>query len=243
MNEQINILCMKWGTKYGPEYVNKLYGMVSRNLKRPFRFVCLTDNKEGINPNVDCLPLPELELPKGAPERGWNKLTTFINPLFDVEGKVLFLDVDVVIVGSLDEFFDLDGDFYIIRDFVRKDGTGNSSVYLFRAGAHPDIIENFRANFASIREEHRNEQEYLSHYLLAQGKLDYWPREWCRSFKYDCLPGGVLGSWFNESKVPENARVIIFHGNPNPDDAIRGESGKWYRRVRPATWINDYWHE
>ena len=26
------VLCMKWGTKYGPEYVNRLYGMVRRHL-------------------------------------------------------------------------------------------------------------------------------------------------------------------------------------------------------------------
>jgi hypothetical protein len=242
MAEQINILCMKWGTKYGPEYVNKLYGMVSRNLHRPFRFVCLTDNSAGVHPQVDCLPLPELALPEGAPERGWNKLTTFINPLFDIQGRVLFLDLDVVIVGALDDFFDVGRKLHIIKDFVRKDGTGNSSVYLFEAGAFPDVIANFRQNFVTIQKQHRNEQEYLSHYLLAQNKLAYWPGEWCRSFKYDCLPG-VLGSWFFGSRVPEGARVIIFHGSPNPDDAIEGRSGKWYRHVRPAKWINQYWRE
>ena len=26
------VLCMKWGTKYGPEYVDRLYGMVRRHL-------------------------------------------------------------------------------------------------------------------------------------------------------------------------------------------------------------------
>lgn len=25
---QRNVICMKWGTKYGPEYVNRLYAMV-----------------------------------------------------------------------------------------------------------------------------------------------------------------------------------------------------------------------
>ena len=29
------VICMKWGTKYGPEYVNRLYGMVKRHLKGP----------------------------------------------------------------------------------------------------------------------------------------------------------------------------------------------------------------
>ncbi|MBS0591921.1 MAG: glycosyltransferase, partial [Proteobacteria bacterium] len=33
------VLCMKWGTKYGPEYVNRLYGMARRHLTGAFRFV------------------------------------------------------------------------------------------------------------------------------------------------------------------------------------------------------------
>ena len=27
----VNVVCMKWGTRYGPEWVNRLYGMVRRN--------------------------------------------------------------------------------------------------------------------------------------------------------------------------------------------------------------------
>ena len=42
--EIVTVLCMKWGAKYGPDYVNRLYGMVARHLRRPFRFVCLTDD-------------------------------------------------------------------------------------------------------------------------------------------------------------------------------------------------------
>ena len=71
------ILCMKWGTKYGPEYVNRLYAMVRRNLTGDFRFVCLTDDGSGIRSEVECFPIPDLKLPDGLPERGWKKLTTF----------------------------------------------------------------------------------------------------------------------------------------------------------------------
>ena len=39
-----NIICMKWGTKYGPEYVNRLASMVRRNTTIPCRFVCMTDD-------------------------------------------------------------------------------------------------------------------------------------------------------------------------------------------------------
>ena len=64
------VLCMKWGTKYGPEYVNRLYAMVRRHLRGDFEFVCLTDNDEGVRSEVRCLPIPSLELPAGIPERG-----------------------------------------------------------------------------------------------------------------------------------------------------------------------------
>ncbi len=39
-NKAVNIICMKWGDKYGAEYVNKLYAMVKRNITIPFQFVC-----------------------------------------------------------------------------------------------------------------------------------------------------------------------------------------------------------
>jgi len=74
----VTIICMKWGTKYNADYVNKLYAMVKRNLTLPFQMVCFTDNGLGINSNIVIKDLPPLELPSGAPERGWNKLTALI---------------------------------------------------------------------------------------------------------------------------------------------------------------------
>ena len=109
----VNIICMKWGQKYGPEYVNRLYGMVARNLTIQFRFVCFTDDGSGIREEVDVKPLPSLNLPPGIPERGWMKLTTFQSPLDDIKGTTLFLDLDVVIVDNIDCFFEIEGDFRI----------------------------------------------------------------------------------------------------------------------------------
>jgi hypothetical protein len=80
------ILCMKWGTKYGAEYVNRLYNMVQRHLTLPFKMVCLTDRTEGIDPNVQCFPIPPLDLPAGSPERGAGaSIPPFSALIFDVE--------------------------------------------------------------------------------------------------------------------------------------------------------------
>ncbi len=234
-----NIICMKWGDKYGPDYVNTLYSMVCRHMRRQFRFICLTDDSTGLSAGIESYPIPQLNIPDG-PERGWDKLVTFTAPLYDLEGEALFLDLDIVIVDNIDCFFDHDAQFPIIKDWVKKDVTGNSSVYRFTLNQHEDILTNFRKNHHKIRKNVRNEQEYLSQYMASKAQLTYWPESWCKSFKYNCVQKG-LSAWFTPPKKPAGAKIIVFHGKPNPPDAIIGRSGKWYRKVLPSTWVAENW--
>jgi alpha-N-acetylglucosamine transferase len=231
---------MKWGTKYGPEYVNRLQGMVARNLTIPHRFVCFTDDRTGLNDAVEALPLPDLGLSLTGPERGWNKLATFEKDLFGLQGEALFLDLDIVIVGSLDPFFSHPGQVLIIKDWLKRDGTGNSSVYRFTLGQYSELLADFRANFGQIKVRYRNEQEFLSAYFLARNMLHYWPDSWCRSFKRHCMHA-FPKSLFVPPALPSDARVLVFHGHPHPDEALAGVTGKWYRFARPARWIADFW--
>lgn len=242
-NESRVILCMKWGTKYGPEYVNRLYGMVARHLRGPFRFVCLTDSSEGVRREVECLPIPSLELPPGTPERGWTKLTTFSAQHYGLEGTALFLDLDVVIVGDITPFFEAPGEFLIIHDWKRPwRVTGNSSVYRWRLGAHADVLEKFRREHESIRQRFRNEQTYLSHEIHEKGQLRYWDRAWCASYKYHCIPTWPLNYW-RTPFIPSDARILIFHGVMNPPDALAGRSNGNWRKPLPAPWIAEHWRE
>jgi alpha-N-acetylglucosamine transferase len=236
----VNILCMKWGSKYGPEYVNRLYGMVARNLSIPFRFVCLTDDVSGVDPKVECLPIPSIGLDLIGPERGWNKLVTFERELYDLQGQALFLDLDLLIVSPIDEMFSLPGSVIIIKDWLKKDGTGNSSVYRFNLGEHSDVLTAFRADFDAIKRMYRNEQEYLSAFLLKKNVLSYWPETWCRSFKRHCMHYLPKSLW-RPPEIPQGAKVVVFHGHPHPDEAIIGKTGKWYRFALPALWVRDIW--
>lgn len=244
--QSVNVLCIKWGKKYGPEYVNRLHNMVRRHLHRPFRFVCLTDDAQGIDPSIEVKPIPPIgfdEFDQRKPwtfGHGWLKLTSFAKPLYDLEGRTLFLDLDIVIVDSLDPFFDQPGEFVVIKEWDKKDGTGNTSVYLFTVGAHVDALDHLRNGYPKVVEEVRNEQEFITGYLGRQGKVSYWPEEWCRSFKRHCMRRGIMG-WFAPPVIPPGARVIAFHGKPNPPDAIAGISGKWYRRVLPTAWVAEHW--
>ena len=231
---------MKWGDKYDASYVNKLYNMVSRNLDRNFRFICLTDDNSGFLSSIESFDLPKLNLPDGIPERGWTKLVTFSENLFDIQGQCLFLDLDLIIVNRIDELFELEGDFFIIKDFIRKDSIGNSSVYRFEMGKFFDVLEYFQQNFTEIQSKYRNEQEYLSDYMKNNHSLNYWPIEWCQSFKKNCVQKGFK-QFFYPPLLPQEAKIIIFHGKPNPPDALKGKSGKWYRKVLPTDWVADHW--
>ena len=71
-----NIICMKWGDKFDASYVNRLYEMVQKNITLEHRFICFTDNPEGINPKIETKPIPELK-EDGIPDRMWKKLTVF----------------------------------------------------------------------------------------------------------------------------------------------------------------------
>lgn len=245
---QRHVLCMKWGTKYESDYVNRLYAMVRRHLSGEFSFVCLTDDPSGVRPEVRCLPIPPLALDvtPGQRDGAWKKLTTFEADLHGLRGTALFLDLDVVVVGALDAFFDLPGPFRIIHDYRRpwQRGriTGNSSVYRFELGAHADVLAHFCAEASTLQKTFRNEQTYLSNFLQRQGQLAYWPDAWCPSFKYSGIPAWPTNYW-REPQVPAGARVVVFHGEVNPPDALLGRRNRRFRVIRPARWIAQHWRE
>ena len=60
----MDVVCVKWGDKFSHEHVNRLYRMVCKNFHTDFRFVCHTDNPEGIHSDVHIIPLPDYDLEK-----------------------------------------------------------------------------------------------------------------------------------------------------------------------------------
>ncbi len=247
--KQRHVICMKWGTKYAPHYVNKLYAMVRRHLSGDFRFICLTDDSQGIRAEVECFAIPTLDIRPEAPgvrDMAWRKLTTFSTELterYGLAGTALFLDLDVVVLDSLEPFFSAPGAFRIIKDYKRPwRVTGNSSVYRFELGAHPDVLAYFLAHEDRIRRDFRNEQAYLSDYLHRQNQLQYWPTAWCPSFKYHCIPAWPSNYW-RAPEPPPGARIVVFHGECNPPDALAGQRNRRFRYIRPTPWVNAHWRE
>ncbi|MEQ8817354.1 MAG: tetratricopeptide repeat protein [Thalassobaculum sp.] len=127
----LTVACVKHGTKYGPDYVNRLYAMVRRHLPGDWRFVCHTDDPSGLRPEVGVIDISRTGL------RGWWTKLALFDPATPIADRtVLYLDLDTVVVGDLRFIGELKVGFHIME---HPDAPGfNSSVMLFdRAFAAP----------------------------------------------------------------------------------------------------------
>jgi hypothetical protein len=237
---------MKWGTAYGVEYANTLYSMVSRNTARPLRFICFTDNVAGLRPEIEPYPLPPIDLPPSHQWKAWRKISLWQRNLAGLEGAVLFLDLDVVVTGSIDPFFDFKPDetYCVIENWTQMgEGIGNTSVFRLTVGAHPEVYETLVADPAAAFAKYRNSQTFASRTI---SRMTYWPAEWCVSFKHTLMPRWPL-NFIKTTPLPGDARVVCFTGMPNPDHARDGvwpTRARWkaiYKHVRPTPWIAEHW--
>lgn len=247
----VNVICLKWGTAYGPEYVNNLYAMVKRNLTLPFRFICFTEDSEGISDNVEIFPLPEFEEPDEKYLRtclAWRKIALFKKGVANMEGKVLFLDLDIVILDNIDEVFSYSDKLSMIENWYQPGRQiGQASAICFEAGKEEHLLTDYLQNPESVLDVYPTEQAYISGALGKDG-MDFFPEYWFQSYKMHCMPSGIKKFFTSENKIPKDAKALVFHGRPNPPDAIKGTWGKkfpWYKRpfkvIKPSPWIADYW--
>lgn len=240
------IICMKWGTRYGPEYVNRLASMVRRNVAKPTRFVCFTDDGSGVEPGIELQPFPAIpNIPDRVAWTPWRKLSVWQDPLVDITGDVLFLDLDLVVTGSLDSFFEYEPGAYVaIENWTQMgQGVGNTSAFRFPVGRFTHIYDRFVADPEAILARWRIEQQYISDEIPG---MKYWPAAWCVSFKHSLLPRWPM-NFFQAPKLPPDTRIVAFTGKPDPEDALIGVwpelklRHRFYKHVRPTPWVGEHW--
>lgn len=247
----VNIVCIKWGTKFPPYYVNRLYAGVARNMTRPFRFVCFTEHAEGIRKEVEVHPLPVVPfedemvtaMTTGKRRGAWRKVTMMKPGEVGLEGPSLVMDLDVVVAGPLDDLFDyMPGKVCMGREWrykYSKTVGGHGSVYKFEPGRHDYLYTDFAKDTqGSI--EYRGEQKYISLTAHKRGDLEYFPEGWICSFKRQAIPTVPL-NLFMEPKLPETCRVMCFHGDPKMEEALVGDGRKLKYRTKPAKWLRELW--
>jgi hypothetical protein len=232
------VMCIKWGDRYGPEYVNRIYGMVSRNITPPFRIICFTDKREGIRPEVACYDLPELGCPRPTNAPGkWPKTALWNKDLFGLEGLALFVDLDVIITGNIDCFFTYGNpdDVILARNWIKPlERLGQSSIFRFHIGKHHYLLDDFRKDPEGIAGHYQFEQRYVT--KCVRGGVKFWPHKWVRHFRLDCLGPWPL-RYFRPARLPKGARVVIFPGKPDPADAMVGRWSDQVKHVPPLAHI------
>lgn len=264
------IICINWGTKYGPPFINRLYAMVARNITPPFRFVCFTDSSDGVRPDVECHPLPPISVEIPKTRQGiWPKARLWGPRLADLEGPVLFLDLDLVITGNLDDLFGFGGHDRVIlaRNPARPlERLGQTSVFRFPVGKLVPLQEAFCRDPVRIAETYVFEQRFVTRH--APGGIDFFPATWIRHFRRHNMRTFPV-NYFLQPKLSRSTKVVIFPGGFHPEHGIRGgwrgregisrsEHLLGYRKLKspkenlfsylrhytlPTGWIEEAWRE
>jgi hypothetical protein len=244
--KKLNVICLKWGSKYPTSDVNQLYSMVKRNLSTPFEFYCITEDAEGLLEEVNVLPLYD-----GSLIGWWHKLSIFRKEFYGLSGTALFLDLDIVITANLDELLLFQpGRTCSIQD---KGGSKwnviNSSVVRYEIGELDYVWQGFLYNQKWIMENMHGDQDWLG---LVVPSVEVYPSSWIVSYKKDCNSRGWkklghLGEWLmkkgylkptGEAVLPKKSKVVIFHGKPDPIDVVNTSYKQW----KKATWIKQFWN-
>ena len=243
---------MKWGRAFGPDYVNVLYNACKSAMKRPVRFICLTDDTTGFLPGVEGLEIPDIGLKPDDWFRAgvWPKVSLFDGAFHGLRGRALFVDLDMVIVRDLDAFFDLPG---AVIGTNASPGWGKASqtdeppefgsmIFAYDLGGQPHVADDFRADQAAVMQRFRQEQQYVHH---AVPDAVFWPPGWVTSFKRTLRRPVGLDLLLPPLRPSGDTKVIAFHGRPRPIDLISGKPYFWDRFPHMGhgrvSWMVDYW--
>lgn len=216
------VMTWKWGTKYSDEYVRKLAAGVKRHLQTAHRFLCVTDDPiDGIETTI--IKDPGLTLRPGC----FARLRTFDEVWqrdIGATERIVCLDLDVVITGTLDPLFDRPESFVILQGANEKNPNPfNGSCWMLRAGAHPEIWDDFTLEAAGK----------TKFYAFPDDQGWFWDRM-PNAAGWPCGPDSGVWSfgkrgWPRNNQLPAGARMVAFPGYRDPS------------MFENLDWVKEHW--
>lgn len=205
------ILCVRTGNRYKKEYVDKLYNMVKRNIKIPFKFICYTDDQADLNVNDDSL----IQYKATEKSGWWGKID-----LFQETGPCLFFDLDTIIVNDITKFAKQvsllkEQTICMIKPWQKK---GWASGVMAWNDSLNFLTKDFISNDVNT---FKWDQKYIT-YKLKEYEVNILPMQdfiYLYSYKHHCRMNTTF---------PKGAEVICFHGRPNPHEV-------------KDRWVKEYW--
>ncbi len=249
----VQVVTIKWGQKYDAQHVNSLRQQICKNSTFPIVFHCFTDDTVGLDANIMTHPLPDIKILPQHQKYIYRKEAGLCDDtLGGLTGqRVYFFDLDVVVCDCLDDVFSFpkEDEFVIINDWNTKgDHVGQASFYSWKVGTLGYVKDTYVADPVGVIDKFGTaSQAYLSYMVMQKyGPLIFWPEKWCVSFKQHCLPAWYV-RYFVAPQKPVGAKIIAFHGDPKPENALKGvwaDDVVWFKKIykhtKPASWLSDY---
>jgi len=233
----INIVCLKWGDKYDPDYVNKLFSSIKRNTTVEFKFHCFTENGSDLNQEIIIHDLPYKSL-----EGWWNKVYLFSNQInIPLGEKIFYVDLDTVITDNIDDLLSHPTTkMIVLKDFLhglaKTAGTMGSGLMAWTHGNYTKIWNQFIQNpEAAIKQVEPHGDQHWIDFCINERFRVYWQ---------DILPGRVVSFKVNcLDGLPSKAAIICYHGRPSIPESAYTTEKIWKFNVTPQPWVLDYWRE
>lgn len=253
MQDKRIVALIKWGIGYPADDFNRTYRAIQDHSEQDVEVICVTDDPSGLDQGMQIVKLPEISLDRSRWNDGmWPKVALFKDDVFPNGAKILYVDVDIAVVGDVSKLFDFceQDTLHIIKDwntyherwFPRlfpSNRGGNSSVLCYRAGEHNHIWDAFTDDPDAALAQFRNDQDY------AVGKaknIKYFPDGLVGSFKKTVAPLPPI-AWFSGCNPSKDCKIVAFHGKPDIEDlTLRNRSYlqllvEGYGRV---PWLEEY---
>lgn len=226
--EPVDCACVIHGTGYDWIYVDRLYNMLQRHLSGGIRMHVYT---EASRPVPDYMIKHELTEWPGisGPRRSWWYKLQLFNPEHHA-GNLLYLDLDMVLVGSIDWIKDLNpSEFWAVRDFqyLQKSHLTkiNSSMMWWNVPTYSHVWHKFlQGNVGQISRQYPGDQDYIAQ-AIDRNQQRFFHDRYFQSYRWQSLNGGFdfgKRQYRNPGvgvSVTSDTSVIVFHGRPNPHES------------------------
>lgn len=204
--EMLVFCCVNWGNYLGrgEEYVRNLFNGIRNNLGAyACRFVLFSDDSRDYGQGITTLPLPE------GVAGWWNKLYLFKEGVFGVKEKIIFFDLDTVIMDDITFMAEYSGDFAILEDAYNPHMYG-PGIMMWKGGFGYDIWQSY-VDAGMPTENSMGDMWWINQWIKKSGitpdKLQsLYPRKF-GSYKKHVLNG-----------KPDGESVVFFHGKPRPHE-------------------------
>lgn len=194
------VMVYRSGGEYTPEYVQRLKDGVEANTRLDPDFVCLTDKQDELTQQIGGVDFVELEHDYPG---WWSKLEMFRL----VNQKCLYIDLDTIINGNIDDFLTYDHYFTMLKDFNDKVDRPASGLI------------GWNGNFRHILDEFS--PDHIRTYTPGVGKLgdQAWIADklgFTPDYFQTQFPNRVVSRKWASTEDKQKADIVCYHGKPRP---------------------------